>query len=70
MGLVELYEESKPLTAQANLKGGDKTLIDGDGGLDLSKDEAALRKARGGEIGQGTPLGYTSAKNYSSIVRE
>lgn len=70
MGLIELYETNKPITAQANIKGGDKTLIEGDGGLDLSKDEKALKKARGGEIGQGTPRGYTATKNYSSIPRE
>ena len=68
--LLELYEESQPLTARADLKGGDKTLIEADGGLDLSKDETALKKARGGEIGQGTPRGYTPTKNYSSIPRE
>jgi hypothetical protein len=70
MGLVELYEKSKPITAQADIKGGDKTLIEADGGLDLSKDEAALKRARGGEIGQGSPQGYTPSKNYSSITRE
>lgn len=70
MGLVELYEKEKPLTARADVKGGDKTLIEADGGLDLSKDEAALKRARGGEIGQGSPKGYTSSKNYSSITRE
>lgn len=70
MGLLELYNENKPLTAKADTKGGDKTLIEGDGGLDLSKDEKALKRARGGEIGQGTPQGYTPAKNYSSISRE
>lgn len=70
MGLVELYENEKPLTARANLKGGDKTLIEADGGLDLSKDETALKRARGGEIGQGTPQGYTPSRNYSSIPRD
>jgi hypothetical protein len=69
-GLLELYEENKPLTAKADLKGGDKTLIEADGGLDLSKDEAALKKARGGEIGQGTPRGYAPGKGYSSTKRE
>jgi hypothetical protein len=58
--LVELYEKQKPLTAQANLKGGDKTLIEADGGLDLSKDETALKRARGGELNT-TP--YTSVVN-------
>jgi hypothetical protein len=70
MGLVELYEKEKPLTAKVDVKGGDKTPIEADGGLDLSKDEVALKKARGGVIGQGTPKGYTPSKNYSSIPRE
>jgi len=55
--LVELYEKQKPANAQANLTGGDKTLIEADGGLDLSKDETALKRARGGELNT-TP--YTS----------
>jgi hypothetical protein len=69
-GLEELYKKEKPITAKADTKGGDKTLIDGDGGLDLSKDEKALKQARGGEIGQGTPRGYNPKFNYSSIVRD
>lgn len=70
MGLVELYEKEKPLTAKVNTKGGDKTPIEADGGLDLSKDEKALKRGRGGEIGQGTPKGYTPGRNYSSIPKE
>jgi hypothetical protein len=69
-GLENLYKKEKPLTAKADTKGGDKTLIEGDGGLDLSKDEKALKRARGGEIGQGTPRGYNSKTNYSSIARD
>lgn len=69
-GLVDLYNKEKPLTGRANLKGGDKTPIEADGGKNLSTDEKALKKARGGEIGQGTPRGYTNGKNYSSIPRE
>jgi hypothetical protein len=69
-GLEELYKKEKPITAKADTKGGDKTLIDGDGGLDLSKDEKALKQARGGEIGQGTPRGYNPKFNYSSIARD
>jgi hypothetical protein len=68
MSLVEKYNSEKPKTAEADTKGGDKTLIEGDGGLDLSVNEKALKKARGGEIGQGA--GWTPAKNYSSIPRE
>jgi hypothetical protein len=70
MGLVEIYEKEKPLTARADVKGGDKTLIEADGGFDLSKDEAALKRGRGGVIGQGTPRGYAPGNNYSSIPRE
>ena len=69
-GLEQLYKKEKPLTAKADTKGGDKTLIEGDGGLDLSKDEKALKKARYGEIGQGTPRGYNPKTNYSSIARD
>jgi hypothetical protein len=36
----KIYEKEKPLTARADVKGGDKTLIEADGGFDLSKDEA------------------------------
>ena len=68
MSLVDKYNNEKPRTAQANLKGGDKTLIEGDGGLDLSVNEKALKKARGGEIG--SPTGWVPSKNYSSIPRE
>jgi hypothetical protein len=70
MGLVDLYEKEKPLTGRANTKGGDKTPIEADGGKNLSKDEKALKKARGGELGQGTPKGYTGGKKYSSIPRK
>ena len=69
-GLETLYTKEKPITAKANLVGGDKTLIEADGGLDLSKDEKALKRARGGEIGQGTPRGYNPKTNYSSIPRD
>jgi hypothetical protein len=69
-GLEQLYKKEKPITAKADTKGGDKTLIEGDGGLDLSKDEKALKKARYGEIGQGTPRGYNPKTNYSSIARD
>jgi hypothetical protein len=68
MSLVDKYKSEKPITAQANLTGGDKTLIEADGGLDLSVNEKALKKARNGEIGQ--RYGWTRDKNYSSIPRE
>jgi hypothetical protein len=72
MSILDKYNNEKPRNAQANLKGGDKTLIEGDGGLDLSVDEKAIKKARGFELGAG-PSGYkgngtTPSKKYSEIT--
>jgi len=50
MTLEERLEGNPPANSKANLKGGDKTLIEADGGLDLSKDDKALLKARGGKL--------------------
>ena len=50
MTLEERLKKNPPKTSEANTKGGDKTLIEADGGLDLSKDEKALTKARGGKL--------------------
>lgn len=50
MTLEERLKQTPPKTSNANLKGGDKTLIEADGGLDLSKNDAALLKARGGKL--------------------
>ena len=50
MTLEERLKQTPPTTSKANTKGGDKTLIEADGGLDLSKDEKALTKARGGKL--------------------
>ena len=50
MTLEERLAQNPPATAKANTKGGDKTLIEADGGLDLSKDEAKLKQARGGKL--------------------
>ena len=50
MTLEERLKQTPPKTSNANIKGGDKTLIEADGGLDLSKDEKALQKARGGKL--------------------
>ena len=50
MTLEERLKSNPPASSKANVKGGDKTLIEADGGLDLSKDEAALKKARGGKL--------------------
>jgi len=60
--------------ADANITGGDKTPIESDGGLDLSTDEKAIKKARGYELGAG-PSGYkgsgnTPSKKYSDTTRD
>lgn len=67
MALVDLLKKQPPATSKANLKGGDKTLIEADGGLDLSKDEKALKAARYGDIGQGG-AGFTPTKPYTSTL--
>ena len=70
MALVDLFEKEPPLQSKANVKGRDKTPIEADGGLDLSKNEKALKEGRNGEIGQGSPKGYNSKKTYSSLPRK
>ena len=40
--ILEMYEKSLPKTGKADTKGGDKTKIEADGGLNLSKDEKKL----------------------------
>jgi hypothetical protein len=64
MAILDLYNNKTPLTGKItnNL---DKTPIEPDGGKDLSKNEALLKKSRKGELGQGSG-GYTPTKNYSS----
>ena len=64
MTLEERLEKNPPKNSLANLKGGDKTLIEADGGLDLSKDEAAITKAGGRKLGQQAG-GYAPSKPYS-----
>lgn len=36
--ILELYEKSLPITAKVNTKGGDKTPISADGGIDLGNE--------------------------------
>jgi expansin (peptidoglycan-binding protein) len=48
--ILELYGEVGPDTGNINKKGTDKTPIQADGGLDLSKDATKLNKARNGQI--------------------
>lgn len=50
--ILEMYEKSLPKTGKADTKGGDKTKIEADGGLNLSKDEKKLTKARGGALNE------------------
>jgi hypothetical protein len=68
MTLEERLAQTPPATAKANTKGGDKTLIEADGGLDLSKDEAAITKAGGRKLGQGG-AGHTPSKPYSDTLK-
>ena len=50
MTLEERLAKNPPAQSKANTKGGDKTLLEADGGLDLSKNESAIQKARGGKL--------------------
>jgi hypothetical protein len=71
--LKELLEQEPPITSKVNLRGGDPEIIGADNeyspSLDLSTDEAALKRARGGVIGQGTPRGYNNGNTYSSTPK-
>lgn len=60
MTLEERLKQQPPASSKANTKGGDKTPIEADGGLDLSKDEAKLKKARGGKL---------NTKPYSDTIK-
>ena len=60
MTLEERLKQTPPATSKANIKGGDKTLIEADGGLDLSKNESALKQARGGNL---------NSKPYSDTIK-
>jgi hypothetical protein len=68
MTLEERLKQTPPATAKANTKGGDKTLIEADGGLDLSKDEKAIEKAGGRKLGNGGG-GYAPGKPYSDTFK-
>jgi hypothetical protein len=48
--ILELYQKSVPVNGKIDPKGKYKTPIDSDGGKNLSKDEKALKKARGGNL--------------------
>ena len=64
MTLEERLEKQPPASSKANTKGGDKTLLEADGGLDLSKDEQAITKAGGRQLGKGA-AGNTPSRPYS-----
>ena len=68
MTLEERLKKNAPTKSKANLKGGDKTKIEAEGGLDLSKDEKAIAKAGGRKLGNGGG-GHTPSKPYSDIFK-
>jgi|TARA_B100001094_G_scaffold237225_1_gene232423 hypothetical protein len=68
MTLEERLKNNAPAQSKANLKGGDKTKLEADGGLDLSKDQKAIEKAGGGKLGQGS-AGFKPGKPYSDTFK-
>jgi len=48
--ILEIFEKTPPKTGKVDVKGKDKTPIEADGGLNLSKDDKRLFKARGGKL--------------------
>jgi hypothetical protein len=58
--IIDIYKKGIPTTGKADLKGGDKTKIEADGGLNLSKDDKKLSKARGGQLND---------KKYSDSIK-
>lgn len=65
MALLDLFNKNTPKTAKANFRGGDPEPIGTDKGFkpsrDLSKDEKALKRGRGGEL---------NTKKYSSTPKK
>lgn len=55
MAILDLYKNQQPTTSKANVRGGDPEPIGTNSKFkpskDLSKDQKALKKARGGEVG-------------------
>jgi hypothetical protein len=58
--IIDIYKKGIPTTGKADIKGGDKTKIEADGGVNLSSDEKALKKARGGDV---------NTKKYSDLFK-
>lgn len=48
--ILDIYKKTPPKTGIINSKGRDKTPISTDGGKNLSTDEKAIVKARGGKL--------------------
>jgi len=61
--IIDIYKKATPTTGKANLKGGDIEPVGADNAFkpskDLSKDEKALKRARGGDL---------NTKKYSDSV--
>jgi hypothetical protein len=66
MDLLNRFKKNTPTTSKL-VGSPDKTPIEADGGLNLSKDTAKIKKAGGRELGQGSG-GYTPNKTYSSTT--
>lgn len=60
--IVDIYTKSIPKTGVANIKGGDKTPISADGGVNLTTDENKLSKARKGAV--------NTTKKYSELFKK
>jgi hypothetical protein len=60
--ILELYGTTGPKTGAANIKGGDKTPINADGGKNLSTNETRLTKARKGLV--------NTTKKYSDMAKK
>ena len=59
--IIDIYKKSTPKQGIANIKGGDKTPINADGGKNLSADESKLTKARKGAL---------NTKKYSDSIKK
>jgi len=68
MTLEERLKQAPPASSKANTTGGDKTPLEADGGLDLSKDEQAIKKSGGRELGNGG-AGHGPSKPYSDSFK-
>ena len=57
--ILDIYKKTPPTTGKIDIKGKDKTPIEPDGGLNLSKDDVKIERARGGDL---------NTKKYSDSV--